>query len=194
MVTLSMQDAALVPHECRRTALEMLRGAPDWDKRDLAAWLTGPYRHVTRHVWHGERTVVVPAGVTLSGVTVREVCVQARDVVLAALAQAQTDGMRAIAADAVSRGRIVPAVSALGGCWVANDATARLADRVLALLAVDWLARPRDYANALFVCRECESVRFHAEMRASGACPMHPRNSQITGVSEVAGSRTVRSA
>jgi hypothetical protein len=49
----------------------------------------------------------------------------------------------------------------------------RLADRLLSLLAVDYLTRPEDYESKLFICSRCTLVGFDAAARARGLCRVH---------------------
>jgi hypothetical protein len=56
----------------------------------------------------------------------------------------------------------------------------RLTDRVLSLVAADYLLRSEDYEQALFTCSACGLVAFDARAKARGAvCLSHARNSDI---------------
>ena len=178
-IRLSAADATRGPDECRQAALGFVRGAADWDKRELAEWLTGPYRNATRHVWTGERTVCLGrAAATLTPTVARSIAVVARRIVLASIALAVHGGMRPVAEAAIDRGQIRAAASPLGGCWAAVDVRANLAERVLSHFVIDYRSRPIDYRDALFVCAECETVTFDPSARQHG-CPLHRRESGI---------------
>jgi hypothetical protein len=57
--------------------------------------------------------------------------------------------------------------------WVPTSDARRLADRVLSLLAADYLARPADYESCLVVCTQCSAVDFDAVARLRGICHRH---------------------
>jgi hypothetical protein len=52
--------------------------------------------------------------------------------------------------------------------WIPTRTARRLADRVLSLLAADYLARPDDYESELVVCTQCKTVEFDSSVRTSG--------------------------
>ena len=49
----------------------------------------------------------------------------------------------------------------------------RLTDRVLSLVAADYLFRSHDYERALFTCCVCGLTAFDAERAEVGVCPDH---------------------
>jgi hypothetical protein len=57
----------------------------------------------------------------------------------------------------------------------------RLADRVLSLVAADYLARPTDYDTDLSVCMTCKTVEFDAVSRARGICHRHGSGMFVPG-------------
>ncbi len=171
---------------CRVAGLAFLNGVTaGWTKADLAAWLAGPYRAVTRPVELVVRhdtprlatTDVATRASDPSGLArLDEVICEARWRVLAALeSAAMSRGRVAFAARARTLGHVRCVVDADGrSTWVALDARGmRLRDRVLALFAVDCLAHPLDYERELIVCHRCERVFFDASARGRGECPAH---------------------
>lgn len=179
-------DLSYEPHAlaCRIAGVAFLNGVTDgWKKSDLAAWLAGPYRAVTRAADDARRdtprlVATDTARVSMSDGLVRldEIICEARWRVLAALeAAAMARGPIALATRARALGHVRGVVDADGrSAWVAIDAPGmRLRDRVLSLFAVDALAHPLDYARALTVCHRCERVLFDAAARGRGECPEH---------------------
>jgi hypothetical protein len=159
---------------CRAAAFDFVnRVAPSRDKASLAEWLRGPYRsHVvmlarsrTRRM--GPASVVPGALDRLLGRTRLEVGVgllRARDA---------EDGV-SFAFSALAGGlvyRCQDAQGAQGWVPVANPRM-RLAERVLSLVAADYLLRPEDYAG-LYTCEACGKVEIDAERAQMGVCDAH---------------------
>ena len=157
---------------CRRAGLALIDGlAHGWDVADLAGWLGGPYARAA---------LARPATRASFGVQVapaRRTSTVLREThwkLLAGLEQARR-GSPAWVVEAKLSGR-VRRDDVLG--WVpVNLETAPLAERALALFAVDYLLRPADYHGRALVCPRCETVSFGAagcqhranDSRASGA-------------------------
>jgi hypothetical protein len=173
---------------CRDAGLLFLEGAsPDWwGEIELAAWLAGPYRDVTRWGRASGRASTPPPvppreGGRDAGESVRpehfDVVVQeARAHVLAALrALVRPDASHAWLDALLAAGHVAPRSDGEGNlAWGPVDLPGlRLHERVESLFAADHLARPRDYALELLVCGRCESVVFDADARERGDCGAH---------------------
>ena len=175
-------DVALgsVADECRR-ALLLLMGGYDWSKVELAAWLSGPYRQVTRHAntsreHEGTETIRPPAYVLKRIVrvdAVEELLAATRERVRAAL-HTSTLPQSEVAA-ALYSGFVERARDASGNQgWVPVDWPAMgLYDRVVSLVVADYLMRPADYLGLLGMCRVCGALSFDAECRAQDVCRVH---------------------
>jgi hypothetical protein len=169
-----------VADSCRYGAISFLNGVlAAWGKPELAAWLAGPYRDVTRYAREAldlaaTRTVV--ARRSIAPYAIDRVMREAHDEVLAVLRTlAQPDGGIAFAFSALGG-------SLVGRCrddagdpgWIPVSPTRmRLADRVLSLVAVDYLTRPEEYESALAVCATCRVVAFDSAARARSLCRVH---------------------
>jgi hypothetical protein len=162
---------------CRAAALDFVnRVAPSNDKAVLADWLRGPYRaHVvtlarsrTRRM--GAATVIPQALTRLLG--------QTRFQVILSLASASdpVDGV-AFGYSALSAGHVYRAQDAYGAQgWVpVAQPRMRLADRVLSLVAADYLLRPVDYEGAFMTCAVCGRADFDLDRVADGTCAEHGR-------------------
>ena len=71
-----------------------------------------------------------------------------------------------------------------------------LADRVLSLVAADYLLRPEDYETALVTCTACGRAAFDAARAALGTCAGHePREMLQSDIRELGGAdRPARAA
>ncbi len=176
---------------CRAAALEFVnRIAVGGDKESLAEWLRGPYRaHVvtlarsrTRRI--GPSRVVPGALEKLLGQTRLEVSLgllRARDA-----EDGVSFGYSALAAGHVYRCQDREGTAG----WVPVAAPRmRLADRVLSLVAADYLLRPGDYETALYTCSACGLVEFDAARAALGVCRAHA-HSDIRELRPAAGLRS----
>ncbi len=176
-----------VADSCRYGAISFLNGVlAAWGKPELGAWLAGPYRDVTRHAREAldlaaRRDAIMArrsavARRTIAPYAIERVMREAHDEVLITLRTlVQPDG------------GVGFAFSALGGAlvsrcrddqgepgWIPVSPTRmRLAERVLSLIAVDYLTRPDDYESSLAVCSTCRVVAFDATARARGLCRVH---------------------
>jgi hypothetical protein len=160
-----------VADRCRLAGLEFVNGAPMWDKRDLAAWLVGPYRDATFNGSYFPRPCDYepppPSGLG-------RLIAEARWRVLSVL--------EAVALDSSAIGRLTahPAVQTYfdpagdQGFRPLDVARMRLSDRVLSLFAADARTRPRAYVRGgLAVCALCERVTIGA--RDTCACAARPQ-------------------
>jgi hypothetical protein len=171
--SLAFEETMHDPHAlaCRAAALAFVNGVTDgWGVGDLAMWLSGSYRSVTRRA----ASAADPRARTELA-HLDEVVRDARWRVLAELeATALARGRAAFATRAISLGHIDRAVRTGVAGWVPLDVPGmRLRDRVLSLFAVDALTYTRDYERLLFVCHRCEKVAFDVVARSRGACLTH---------------------
>jgi hypothetical protein len=166
---------------CRDTAVAFLNGAHSgWGKSDLAAWLLGPYGRATTFV----RRIDSDRPLDDSSVEARVVCPMAlervmddaRAEIIATIGTlgGPEEGV-AFAFSSISRALVTRCGDELGelGWAPFPPRRLRLADRVLALVAVDYLARPLDYEDAFTVCTSCGLVSFDSTARARGSCRAH---------------------
>ncbi len=162
----------------REALLSFVNGVADgWERRDLAAWLVGPYRHAT---WHPTEPAFVThdAALTLSHVALEWTLTDARFEVVAALqavcatgGQRDNDELPFVVAARRTNG-LVPACDDLGNTgWIAiNDPRGQLPRRVGALLAVDALVNWRDYPARIRICARCERLAFARQGDACARC------------------------
>jgi hypothetical protein len=156
------ETAMDVARACRRAALLFMNGvASGWSKRDLAGWLLGPYKEATRHsAWDRMWPPMDPTPDMTSALRISELMELVRIAIAAMLADAPLRRATFVT-DAIRSRAIQPARSQAGVLWIPVDAPRMgLERRVLALFAVDCLARPEDYSNHLNVCHHCDRVRF----------------------------------
>jgi hypothetical protein len=160
---------------CRAAALDFVnRVVRSDDKGMLAEWLRGPYRaHAvtlarsrTRRM--GAAAVLQGALTTLLARTRLEVGVgllRARD---------PEDGV-GFGYSALAAGYVYRCQDREGTPgWVpVAQPRMRLADRVLSLVAADYLLRSEDYETALYTCSVCGLTEFDASRVALGVCGAH---------------------
>jgi hypothetical protein len=171
---------------CRYAALAFLNGTiGGWGKKELGAWLAGPYADVTRR--SPTPSELPPASVgprstrELAPYAVCRVMREAHDEaveVLRELAERRDQDGRGVsfafgAVDTLVEHTFDGSLDSVASWVPLAPARMRLADRLLSLLAVDYLSRPEDYESQLFVCSRCTLVGFDAAARARGVCRVH---------------------
>ncbi len=188
-----------VAEACRSAAVDFLDGVRDgWGKRELAAWLVGPYHQLSLLRCSADELafseVVDQAPRSSSGSSgvkrvaehdVEKTMRDARDQVLKIVQRfalgdpaAETFVWRVRSRGALSR------VEDENGCagLVPNEApTQRLAERILSLIASDYVARPLDYEDRVTICATCKTVTFDQGARDHGECAQH-RSGNASGV------------
>jgi hypothetical protein len=166
---------------CRVTALAFLNESRHWGKAELAMWLMGPYDQLTQYVAPfarrrtGENTRPVPMMREIDARMVDRVIRNAYEEVVSTLTRTHdVEGGASFAFTMLSSGFVARCEDhgRVAG-WVPTSDARRLADRVLSLLAVDYLTRPADYELDLVVCAQCKTVEFDALARARGTCNRH---------------------
>jgi hypothetical protein len=174
---------------CRAAALDFVnRVSVRPDKHALAEWLRGPYRvHVVALA--PMRTRRVDSSGLMRGALERLIVNARREVTEALLsARDPSDGVAfgysALAAGHVYRCRDADGIEG----WVpVSHPRMRLFDRVMSLVATDYLLRSDDYENALFACVRCENLVFDAGRAEGRVCAAHQSD-----VSELAPGVNVR--
>lgn len=170
-----------IADECRAAALSFVNGACTWDKLDLALWLSGAYSRATSHIAHVPRLPADAEPTTvldrpLEAEVVSRVLLHTHDMVMETLrAASNPEYAEAIAAMAMSNNLIAPCEDEQGRQGWAPVSRPRvvLADRVVSLVAADFLTRPHDYHGLMALCERCGSVVFDPIARAMGLCNTH---------------------
>lgn len=174
-------DAVSIADACRATALAFLNESDRWGKAELAMWLMGPYTQLTQYVSPfsrrraGENARPVPLLREIDARMVERVIKNAREEVFATLQRTNDiEGGASFAFTMLSAGYVARCEDRghVAG-WVPTSDARRLADRVLSLLAADYLARPADYETELGQCTQCKIVEFDPIARARGICHRH---------------------
>ncbi len=143
-----------VADACRATAFAFVDEAEGWGKLELARWLAGPYANLLRLTASLEPPetsgiVQIPRIRTLDEQVVQRLVWRAHVEVMETLqnvktpSEGQTFTLAMISLGKVARFR--DATGALG--WLPTPRAKRLAERVLSLVAADYLVRPADYAS-----------------------------------------------
>jgi len=174
-------DALSVAEACRVTALAFLNESQHWGKAELAMWLMGPYGQLTQYMSPGSRRrngeLARPAPMMreIDARMVDRVIHNAYEEVLSTLKNLQeSEASTSFAFTMISAG-FVSRCEDRGhrAGWVPTTEARRLADRVLSLLAVDFLTRPSDYETDFSVCSQCKAIEFDSVARARGICHRH---------------------
>ncbi|HVH42793.1 MAG TPA: hypothetical protein VM925_10640 [Labilithrix sp.] len=165
--------AADIATACREAGMTFINESKRWGKAELGLWLTGTYASVTRHATKAAESPAWPVPLLrdIDARLIDRIMQSARTEIFETLAHIAKDGsasfvLRALIAGTVIRcedGQSEPA-------WAPTGDASRLADRVLSLFAVDYLAQPGDYESQLFVCPHCETVTFDEAARTRGIC------------------------
>jgi hypothetical protein len=192
-----------VAEACRSSALDFLTGiARGWGKAELARWLDGRYRTLTRFALQNksdseklmdalarcsakraEKRAEVSPRARLAPARIDELLQTTRGEVLEVLrAAAQPGEAIGFGFEAMGSGHVVRCIDRQGALgWVPVDIPRmRLLDRVVSLVAVDYLTRPDDYETKLVVCGRCDQIAFDVEARARGGCRTHADSTIVT--------------
>jgi len=163
---------------CRSAALEILNGiARGFRKEELATWLDGAYREATRHthcagVSHDRHTVGSEVR-SIPSQAIEELLARVHEDVLEALRSLrQPDAGVAFAFSALGGGLVVRYLDERGeAVWLPTASMRmRLVDRILSLIAADYLARGDDYTR-LSVCARCKHLAFGTPRRGERRPP-----------------------
>lgn len=185
ILTLPEQTGSMaLANACRETALELLNDGQRWGKAELATWLMGPYSQLTQYLstratrqgTGGEvQQRPVPMLREIDARMVDRVIKNARTEVLESLRSTyDAEGGAAFAFTMLSNGFVARCEDkAHVAGWVPTTDARRLADRVMSLLAADYLTRATDYETELSICSHCSYVEFDAVARMRGICHRH---------------------
>lgn len=130
-------------------------------------------REVTRHASKTSNAHVWPVPLLrdIDARLIKRITESARKEIIETLALIAKDGSASFVLRALIAGTVVRCEDDhRAPTWAPTGEAARLADRVLSLFAVDYLARPGDYEATLFVCATCETVAFDETAHAQGGC------------------------
>jgi hypothetical protein len=160
---------------CRIAALDFVnRVAPSGDKAVLADWLRGPYRAHVVVLARSHTRRLTPASV-MPGTLERLLAQTRLDVGVGLLRARDAEDGVSFAYSALAAGHVYRCQDVEGAQgWVpVAHPRMRLADRVLSLVAADYLLRPEDYDKALYTCANCGLMEFDAKRAALGVCRAH---------------------
>jgi hypothetical protein len=155
-----------VAEACRTAALSFINESGPWGKAELALWLMGPYAQLAHSESYRDRE---PAGFPSGGLLLRDIdarfvdrfTMTARDEVLRTVRSLHDPRQaEAFIWRMLETSFIAPCEDHLGANgWIPTPRAIRLADRVLSLVATDYLVRPADYSY-LDTCSRCDSLTF----------------------------------
>jgi len=161
-----------------------------WGKRELAAWLVGPYQTIVARMTDAD--AAPSSGAPISIGPIREGSVEELvDLVRVGVASTLAELRRAETVSitqAIRSQTVMWAQSAKGLMWVPVDRPRmRLEARVLSVFAVDYLLRPEPYETELSVCPSCDLVAFEGADADCARCGALGRPSHIHGLAPLAG-------
>jgi hypothetical protein len=177
---------------CRSAAIAFIDGVgAGWEKEELARWLVGPYHQLSMlRISHESMRSEVVSGVfprRTEGVVVNDDVVRvmwdAREEVLAVIdafersePNAESFVWKLQARDVFAR---IEDYRGDRG-FVPNEAVPQhLSERVLSLIAADYIVRPFDYEDRVAVCRSCGVMTFSENARIDRDCGVHRSPSGI---------------
>ena len=177
--TLRLPDGVFVldvAEACRRATIAFAgSAAPETEeKRALATWLVGPYRELCSFVATPSRQERIAMPVRTE--QVKELYALARAHVLGVIrGMGKVEGDLSFSVAAVGDGWIEKCRDESGRLgWVPVDRPKmRLTERVLSLVAVDYLLRPAEWLGTVVVCEVCGAIDFDALGRERGTCRLH---------------------
>jgi hypothetical protein len=165
---------------CRAAVLDFVnRVVLGDDKQELAAWLRGPYRSHAVALAQS-RTKRLGAANVLPGVLASLLSKTRLEVAVGLLrVRDPADGV-GFGYSALAAGHVYRCQDSEGNPgWVpVAQPRMRLADRVLSLVAADYLLRSEDYETALYTCSACGLTEFDASRAAAGLCRAHGQAAQ----------------
>ena len=176
-----------VAEACRSAALELLDGVRNgWGKKELVTWLTGSYHQISilrcsadelafaDVVPHTPRPDLRGRSPSVPPEDIEKTLKAAREEVLAVLERfaAGDEAAETFVWRVKSRGGLARVEDEQGtvGLVPNEQPSQRLVERVLSLIAADYIARPLDYEERVTVCRACGSVSFLPDARIVCEC------------------------
>lgn len=177
---------------CRNAAIAFIDGVGSgWEKEELARWLVGPYHQLSMlRISHESMRSENVSGVFPR----RTVGTVVNDDVVRVMWEARDEALKVI--DAFERGEpgaesfvwklqsreVFARIEDCNGDrgFVPNEAVPQhLSDRVLSLIAADYIVRPFDYEDRVAVCCNCGVMTFGPNARADRDCGTHRSPSGI---------------
>ncbi|MGH7280075.1 MAG: hypothetical protein ACRELY_01005 [Polyangiaceae bacterium] len=179
-----------VAEACRSAALELLDGVRDgWGKKELVKWLTGSYHQISilrcsadelafaDVVPHSPRPDLRTNTPSVPPEDIEKTLKSAREEVLAVIERFASGDQAAetFVWRVKSRGGLARVEDENGapGLVPNEQPSQRLVERVLSLIAADYVARPLDYEDRVAVCHACGSVSFEPGARTACDCGEH---------------------
>lgn len=175
---------------CRAAVLDFVNRVSTSDDGEqlaaLAGWLRGPYRAHSVTLARS-RTRRLGAASVVQGALATLLARTRQEVLLGLLGACNTEEGIGFAYGALAAGHVYRCQDAEGTPgWVpVAQPRMRLADRVLSLVAADYLLRSEDYETSLYACSACGVVAFDASRAGQAVCRAHaaPANSDIRELS-----------
>lgn len=157
---------------CRAAGLAFLEGTrAGWGKRELVAWLVGPYRELSAQV--GTESMPPPSMQSAQNAIREETLDELLHLVRVAVSSALADLLRGDTTCVTEsiRERSILEGGERDGVWLPADRPRmRLEARVLSLFVVDYLHSARPYEADLAVCTDCDAVNFDGAGRRCPDC------------------------
>lgn len=168
---LSAEDTA---DACRSALLGFLRGVSvGWGKRKLAHWLAHVYAPIAMIAPKAGSLGKGPPAAAVDARQVEELLLESREALVDfMLSLSDAARGRAFAEGMAESGLVAEVLDADDKpFWVPLDRPGMsLVDRLLSLVAADYLARPGDYEKKLAVCNRCDAVLFDRRVRDFRKC------------------------
>jgi hypothetical protein len=177
-LVLALSSQARVPtfaDGCRAAALDFVNQvALTDDKAQLAAWLRGPYRAHSVALARSRTKRLTPARV-VPGALAALLERTRYEVLLGMMRARETEDGIGFGFTALNAGHVYRCqdVDGTPGWVPVAQPRMRLADRVLSLVAADYLLRSDDYEASFYTCSACGLAEFDAERKALGICDAH---------------------
>lgn len=170
---------------CRETALAFLNDSPYWGKAELSMWLMGPYAQLCSYVPAISRSddprssrpfsLLSDIDVRMVGRMIQAARTEVLETVqhLAAVEGGTTFGYSMLSSGFVARCEDGGHVAG----WAPTTVARRLADRVLSLIAADYLTHASVYETQFALCSHCGIAEFDSMSRARGVFQQNYRES-----------------
>ena len=148
---------------------------------DLAEWFKGPYRRAVSPAVTMLGRAPTPFAIARGSIDVHVdvLTLQAREEALVALRHVKSlkEQDTSFTFEARSRGFIVECRDTDGtrGLCPVDAPGMKLYERVLSLIAVDYVARPQDYEERLAICSRCEMPFFDGSHACARSHSIHVR-------------------
>lgn len=171
-----------VADRSRAAYLALMKSAvTPFKNADLAEWFKGPYRRAVAPAATMLGRTPTPFSIARGSVDVHVdvLTLQAREEALVVLRHLRSlkDQDTSFTFEARQKGHIVEWRDESGarGLVPVDSADMKLYERVLALIAVDYVARPQDFEERLAICRRCEMPFFDGIHACQRGLSIHVR-------------------